>query len=208
MDNRPPMGKRPPMGPPPSGKEEYLGIAEMVFLTPENAKFYKTKNGFVCMNAFLPPVKKDDLEESGVTASKEPLWQDLGRVFFHRAFPFDTPDEFISVLDKDGKEYGVIRRITDFPENDAALIRHELERKYFMPEIRKIDSLKARFGYTYWEVETDRGHLSFAIHDTFRNIAHVGENRIVISDVDGNRYGITDVSALDRASYRRIELYL
>ena len=29
-----------------------------------------------------------------------------------------------------------------------------------------------------------------------------------ISDVDGNRYGITDVSALDRASYRRIELYL
>ena len=45
------MGKRPPMGPPPSGKEEYLGIAEMVFLTPENAKFYKTKNGFVCMNA-------------------------------------------------------------------------------------------------------------------------------------------------------------
>ena len=51
-------------------------------------------------------------------------------------------------------------------------------------------------------------HLSFAIHDTFRNIAHVGENRIVISDVDGNRYGITDVSALDRASYRRIELYL
>lgn len=188
-------------------ENSYLGIIEIVYFTPENAKLYKTKNGFVCMKAFLPPIKKDDLEENA-SDSKEPVWQDLGRVMFHRAFPFDCPEEFISVLDKDGKEYGVIRRLDDFPEETAEIIRRELERKYFMPEIKQILSLKERFGYSYWEVETDRGHLSFAIHDTFRNISRIGNGRLVISDVDGNRYNISDVAALDGASYRKIELYL
>lgn len=208
MLNHPPMGGRPPRGPAPDKNNDYLGIVEMVYFTPENAKLYKTKNGFVCMNAFLPPLKKDDLEEKDEASSKEPVWQDLGRVMFHRAFPFDCPEEFISVLDKDGKEFGVIRSLADFSSEDADIIRHELERKYFMPEIQKILSLKERFGYSYWEVETDRGHLSFAIHDTFRNISRIGDGRLVISDVDGNRYNINDVAALDRASYRKIELYL
>ncbi len=188
-------------------KEEYMGITEILYFTPDNLELYTTKNNFVCAKAFLPPLKKDDLDETD-SASKEPIWQDLGRVMFHRAFPYDCPFEFISVLDRDGKEYGVIRSVELFPEKTAEIIKKELERKYFMPEIIKITSLKERFGYSYWETETDRGHLSFAIHDTFRNIARIGENRIVISDVDGNRYSIKDVTALDRASLRKIELYL
>ncbi len=201
------MNKMPPSpggAKPPKREDSYTDITETVYLTPENAKFYKTQNGFVCINAFLPPIKKDDLDD----ASKDPVWQDLGRVMFHRAFPFDCPEEFISVQSREGKEYGVIRSISDFGEQNACLIKAELERKYFMPEIKKIISLKERFGYSYWETETDKGNLSFALHDTFRNIAHIGEYRLVITDVDGNRYNINDVNALDRASYRKIELYL
>ena len=57
-------------------------------------------------------------------------------------------------------------------------------------------------------MESDRGRLSFAMHDTFRNITKISENRVVLNDVDGNRYEIDDVLALDGRSYRRIELYL
>ena len=50
--------------------------------------------------------------------------------------------------------------------------------------------------------------MSFAMHDTFRNIAKVSDSRLVLTDVDGNRYEIPDVLALDRKSYKKIELYL
>ena len=46
------------------------------------------------------------------------------------------------------------------------------------------------------------------MRDTYRNIARVGGGRLVITDVDGNRYHIEDVAKLDRKSYKRIELYL
>ena len=101
-------------------------------------------------------------------------------MFFHRAFPYELPEEFISVLDKDSKEHGIIRRISDFDEESAAIIRAELARKYFAPHITKINSLKERFGYLYWEVESDRGPLSFAIHDTFRSISKITESRVVL----------------------------
>ena len=157
------------------------------------------------MKAFIPPIKKDDLTEG---QDENPAWQDLGRVYFHRMFPFDMPDEFISVLDKDGKEYGVIRSIFDFSDEDSGIIREALERKYLCPEITKIISLKEKLGYSYWEVETDKGRMSFSMHDTYRNIARVSDTRLVLSDVDGNRYSIKDTLALDGKSYRKIELYL
>lgn len=190
------------------GNTDFLDIAEITYLTPENAKFRLSKNGFLMLEAFLPPIKKDDLEEEEEEVSKTPVWQDLGRVFLHRAFPFTMKDEFISVLDKDGKEYGMIRHLNVFEGEMREIFERELARKYFSPEIKKIKSLKERFGYSYWEVETDRGPMSFAVYDTFRNIAKITDRRLVVTDVDGNRYDIMDVYALDSKSYRNIDMYL
>ncbi len=182
------------------------GIAETVYFTPENARFYLTAGGLVGLNAFIPPVGRDDLSEDETDNS--PLWQDLGRVFLHRAFPYDMPNNFISVLDKDGKEYGMIKAISDFPEEIRKILDGELKRKYFCPVISKINTVTAKFGYTYWEAESDMGKLSFSMHDTYRNISKVGVNRLILTDVDGNRYEIKDYMALDRKSFRKIELYL
>ena len=183
--------------------ESYLEFSDLTYLTPENAQFSRTKNGFPAMRAFLPPATDDLLEEK-----RPPEWQDLGRVYFHRAFPFDAPDEYISVLNKDGKEYGIIRRLSDFEGESRALIDAELARKYLAPVITKILSLKDKLGYSYWEVETDSGRRSFTMRDTYRNLFHNSENGVVLTDVDGNRFLIPDVLQLDPKSYRRIELYL
>lgn len=184
---------------------DFLDIVKITYFTPENAVFSRTKNGFPSLRAFIPQIKKDDLEE---TTSDEPIWQDIGRVFFHRAFPFDSANSFISVTDKDGNEYGMIKNLSDFDGNGQDIIQEELDRKYFTPVIIKINSLKDRFGYSYWDVETEQGNASFTMRDTFSNIARASETRLVLTDVDGNRYEIPDVTVLDKKSFRKIELYL
>lgn len=184
--------------------DNYLDLAEVMYLTADNSRFYKTKNGFPAMEAMLPR-RADDLESE---ADKTPVKQDFGRVFFHRCFPFETPNEYISVLDKDGREYAMIRNLADMPEEAQAIILEELDRKYLCPVIEKICSLKEKLGYSFWTVTTDRGEMSFSMHDTYRNIARVGGGMLIISDVDGNRYRINDVAKLDRKSFKKIELYL
>jgi hypothetical protein len=181
----------------------FLDMAEVTYLTSENSHFYLTKNGFPALEAVLPKFG-DDLEET----DKTPIKQDFGRVYFHRCFPFETPDEYISVLNKDGREYAMIRRVSDLPEDAQKIINDELERKYFCPVIEKINSLKEKLDYSFWEVKTDMGDMNFSMHDTYRNIARVGGGTLILTDVDGNRFRIEDVSKLDRKSFKKIELYL
>ncbi len=184
---------------------DFLDYAQITYFTPANCVFKLTEGGFAEIKAFLPPVGKDDLDEA---LTKEPVWQELGRVWFHRMFPFEMPEEYISVLDADGREYGVIRRLSDFDGEQLDIINKELARKYFCPEITKIRSMKEKLGTSYWDVDTDVGRMSFSMQDTFRNIIRISETRIVLNDSDGNRFSITDVTKLDRKSYRKIELYL
>lgn len=185
-------------------EQNFLDLAEIVYLTADNTRFYKTKNGFPAMEAVVPKIG-DDLEAND---DKTPVKQDFGRVFFHRCFPFESPDEYISVLNQDGRELGMILRLSELPEEARKIINAELDRKYLCPIIKKILSLKEKLGYSFWEVETDKGLMNFSMYDTYRNIAKVGGGALILTDVDGNRFKIEDVSELDRKSYKKIELYL
>jgi len=184
--------------------DNYLDLAEVRYLTNENARFYLTEKGFPAMEAVLPK-RTDDLEAE---VDLTPVKQDFGRVYFHRCFPFDTPDEYISVLDKDGREYGMILNINSLSAEAQTIIKGELDRKYLCPTVEKIISMKEKLDFSYWTVLTDRGEMSFSTHDTYRNMAKVGNGMIIITDVDGNRFRIMDVNKLDKKSYKKIELYL
>lgn len=176
----------------------------MIYFDRENTRFYRTPAGFPALEAYMKKVVENDLKEE----SEEMLWQDLGRVYFHRAFPFDMPTKFISVLDKDGKEYGIIKDIDDLDDEAKTIVLEALERKYYTPEITKILNIKERFGFSYWNVETNCGRIDFTLQDTFRSIARISDKRIIITDINGNRFNITNVESLDHSSYRKIELYL
>jgi len=169
-----------------------LEKAAMVYrLEPSNAKFF-IKNGFLSMTV------KDGEEE-----------KTYERVFLHRAFPFEYLWKYISVLGDDNKEKGLINDIEDFPPEASELLRTELQRKYYSPVIHSVDSLKERYGFSYWRVTlTDGREVSFTMQDTFKNIIRTGEDGAILLDVDGNRFVIKSIVALDRKSYRRIELYL
>ena len=111
-------------------------------------------------------------------------------------------------MDDERQEIGIIRSLSLFEGEMGELLANELKRRYYAPVIRTILQVKERYGFSYWKVVTDEGEVSFTLHDTFRSIVHAEEKRLIILDVDGNRFEIPDVDALDRKSYKKIELYL
>ena len=131
------------------------------------------------------------------------------RVFLHRAFPHEFLYQYISVLDDDKKEIGIIFDISDLTEESEALVKTEIDLKYYSPVIKDIKSVKERYGFSYWKVILDDGRSKdITMQDTFKNILHTGEDSLVLVDVDGNRFTVKSVSALSSRSYRKIELYL
>lgn len=163
-------------------------IAEINYITPQNAVFNATENGFV--------VAKLEDEE------------DFKRVFLNRVFPHDLHDEFISVCDDEQNEIGIIRTLDDFDEKTKTVIKRELERKYFSARITKILNVEERFGNSTWTVETTSGMRIMTLRDTFKSIIRIGDDCAIVIDEDANRYEIESLSGLDKASFRRIELYL
>ena len=164
--------------------------AQIRRLDSSNTKFFM-KNGFLAMTV---------IDGEGE--------QTFDRVFLHRDFPFELLWSYVSVMGEDSKEKGLIYDVGDFDEVTEGLLRTELERKYYSPTVVSIESLKERYGFSYWQVDTDDGDLSFTVQDTFRNLLRIGEDRLAIFDVDGNRFEIESLAALDRKSYKKIELYL
>ena len=130
------------------------------------------------------------------------------RVSLRRNFPFEELWTFISVLNEKEEEIGMIRDISQFGPVEEELLRAELERRYYAPVILRILSLKERFGFSYWKVETPEGKMEFTLRDTYKSLIRLDGKRVFVLDVDGNRFVIPDVTALDRKSYRKIELYL
>ena len=160
-------------------------LTKTVWLTPENASFSR-RNGLLWL----------------IYGGKET------RVTLRRNFPLEELWSLLSVLDEKEEEVGMIRDLSQFGEQTQELLRAELERRYYAPVILQILSLKERFGFSYWKVETAEGKMEFTLRDTYKSLIRLGGNRVFILDVDGNRFVIPDVTALDRKSYRKIELYL
>ncbi len=174
-------------------------VVQMVRLDDEaaagNAEFYKN-NDFIALKAKL---------ENDKGEREEKVWE---RVFLHRMFPFDDPLSYISVLDKDQNEIGMISDLRNMPRETLELLEGELNRKYYAPQITAVTSVKERYGFSYWKVVTDIGPIQFTLQDTYRSILRVSQIRMFVVDMNGNRYEIPDVEKLDRRSYRLIELYL
>lgn len=169
-------------------------VVAVTYITKENSKF-EICNDFLKLTLTVP-------NEDGVVETNT-----YDRIFLHRAFPFDYPYSYISVLDLESRELGLIKDIDEFDSEISAMLRAELDRKYYTPVINQILSVKDKFGFSYWKVVTDEGELSFTLRDTFRSLLKVG-SRIFVNDIDGNRYEIPDIEKLDHKSFKKIELFL
>ncbi|MBR2001229.1 MAG: DUF1854 domain-containing protein [Firmicutes bacterium] len=178
--------------------DELFKHRESINLTPENAWFSASVGGLISLK-----IKNAEGET-----------EEFERVVIRRSFPVTAPNEFLSVREPDsrkkgrGSEIGMIRDLAIFDKDTVALINAELDLRYFTPEIKKITAAKEKFGYCYWEADTSAGHVSFVLNNPFSNIRKLEDGRIMIADMDGNCFLIPDPEALDRQSYKVIEIYI
>lgn len=181
----------------PENNENIFDKRVSVDLTPDNARFFRSEGGLISLT----------LTVDGKSETFE-------RVVIIRSFPITNPDEYISVKEPDtrlkgrGEEIGLIVNLNLFDSETVALLNEELARRYFTPTILKIYSMKEKYGYTYCEADTSAGRSSFVLNNPSNNIRTLEDGSVLITDTDGNRYTLPDPKKLDKASYRKIEIYL
>lgn len=157
---------------------------DLLFLKPKEAVFKKTTGGFL------------SLDYQGVHYE---------RVDLVRTFPFTDPYAFISVRESDeaANEIGVIKDISLFKEEEG-ILKEQLEFRYHIPKIQKILSIKEEYGYAYFEVKTDYGDCRFAISIGRGSVISISDTKLLIIDLDGNRFEIPDIGTLSAAELKKL----
>jgi len=169
--------------------EEPMATDKSKTINSENAVFTKTEGGFIGME--LDGKKYD-------------------RVKVIRLFPFTDPDKYMSVRDvMDGdKEIGIIEDISGLPEETVKILLEQQELYYFTPVITKVISIKDEYGYAYFDVETDKGRCKFTINMGADAVSKLSDTRLLITDVDGNRFEIANVLDFTVKEQRKLDLFL
>lgn len=125
-----------------------------------------------------------------------------------RTFPLSEPERYLSVRYGSRKEVGILSALNTLDEANRRLVQEELEKRYFVPEIRRVHTMKERFGTVDWDVETDRGNYRFTTRNLRDNLVQPEPGRYLLTDVDGNRYDIPNIARLDAPSQAWLLRYL
>lgn len=159
------------------------------YLNKENASFYRNGTGFLSLQ--VGEEKYD-------------------RVSVVRMFPMQTKTDLLSIrtTDEKSKEIGIVEKLSDVDEETGKMLLEQLELRYFMPVIKKVIQIKSEFGYAYWDVDTDKGECRFTIQMGGNAVIHLSDVRIIITDIDGNRFEIPDIEKLTHKERKKLDLFL
>jgi len=105
-------------------------------------------------------------------------------------FPLTNPDQFISfssIIDgKKEKEIGILENIKDLDSKSRKILKAELKRAYFMPQVTRINRLKENHGVMKFDVETEKGQ-QFVMSSYFSNLS--GNLKQDIKKISANSRG-------------------
>jgi hypothetical protein len=113
-----------------------------------------------------------------------------------RLFPVTLRRDLLSVTDGGGDEVGVLLFLRALPGPQRRLVLGALRKRYLVPQITAVNSLRVEFGILYCVVETTRGKREFVVRDARDNIREFPGGRLQITDVDGNHFDIINVDTL------------
>ena len=170
-------------------EQETEQMLRLRYLTEDNAEFEKTAGGFVSL-------KLDD--------------EYYERVEIYQAFPFTDPDLYISVRmpDEKAKEIGIIADLKKMSKKTQELLKEQIGYRYFTPKIKKVYSVKSEYGFAYFDVLTDSGRCRFVIRMNGGAVISLTETRILILDIDGNRFEIPDISRLSAKERKQLDIFI
>ncbi|HLV78858.1 MAG TPA: DUF1854 domain-containing protein [Chthonomonadaceae bacterium] len=116
------------------------------------------------------------------------------------AAPVSRPGAYLALLDGKGEEIALLPDPGVLSPENAAILEAELRLRYLTALVTAIVHARQEYGATYWSVETDRGPRDFVTQSLQENAQWFSETHLLLLDVDGNRFEITDVTALDARS--------
>jgi hypothetical protein len=143
-----------------------------------------------------------------VTVKNERIY---GGVYAVCAFPAGRPEEYISLIHTAGDEeieIGILRSLGDFPEEDAALVRQALARRYFVHTVTRIRRVGWKYGFVNLQVETDKGEADILVPWRHDRAFDYGRRGKVLVDVDNNRYLIPDLGTLSPRERNEFQRYI
>lgn len=170
-------------------KKESEELLEMRFLNRDNAVFARTAGGFVSLKT-----KEKEYDRGGV----------------YLTFPLTNPEEFISIREADekAKEIGLVEKLSDLAADQQEMLREQLKLRYFMPVITKVLDVKDEYGYAYWNVVTTFGACRFTTQMSGEAVINLSDARLMVTDIDGNRYEIADFYALSVMERKKLDLFI
>lgn len=171
-------------------EEETAQMLRLRYLNRKNAEFRRTEGGFVSLKI------GDEF---------------YGRVGVYASFPFADPDKYISIREANekAKEIGIIMDLNaDVDEETRKMLKEQMDIRYFTPVIRKINSIKEEYGFAYWDVETTNGRCRFTIRMNSSSVVYLTDTRLLITDLDENRFEIPDFTKLSSKELKKLDLFL
>jgi len=175
-------------------KNQNLGIdlSDLGIMDLSQAEFFKSEGGFA------------GLKYKG---------EEYKHIVLRRIMPIDQPMNYISIADNDNKEIAILKAVDDLRPDQRLIVEQELDNRYYSPQVLDVTSVRDKLGYVYMEMKLrnkqgNEYEKSCAIKDVSRNIRMLSGNSVIIFDVDGNRYVVPDLKALNKQSLRKLDSYL
>ena len=106
------------------------------------------------------------------------------------------------------EEIGIIKDLSELESKEYDQVIKHLNYKYYIPEITKINSVKEKMGFLYINLDTKGGEKEICIADFVSNIRLIKENFLSITDVEGNKYRMSNIQKLDKDSRQKIDVFL
>jgi hypothetical protein len=125
-----------------------------------------------------------------------------------RAAPLSYPSHYICFLDSKDEVICTVKDPSDLDARSRHIVQEEIARRYLTSVIRRISSVRSEFGASYWDVETNRGRCEFVVKDISENAHWIDDGRLLLIDVDGNRFEIPDITVLDKKSAGFLDMML
>jgi len=129
-----------------------------------------------------------------------------GPVRARRAFPLTDPDGYVVLSTLKGEFVALLKEYKRLDPESLRVVQEELEEDYFLPKIVKIERIDDGAQSMIWTVQTDRGPRRFEVRSRKNDIRWLSDTHLVVTDVDGNRYEIVDLSSMDPHSQEKLEM--
>jgi hypothetical protein len=115
------------------------------------------------------------------------------------AFPLTSPIKCIMLQSKTGDEIGCIDDSAMLDAESLKLLEDEIRITTMGTVIIRIEGVTSSHGVTTWHLATDRGTRTIHVKDR-SDIRWLDGGKVVITDINGMKYTVTSISALDEKS--------